>query len=44
MTEELGGVPNSPQVGSASLFKVKHCGIEFPYHLCVARPHTELPP
>ena len=30
--------------GSASLLKVKHRGIEFPYDLSVARPHTELPP
>ena len=33
-----------PTSGSASLFKVKHCGIQFPNDLCVARPHTEIPP
>ena len=31
-----------PTSGSASLFKVKHCGRWFPCDLCVARPHTEL--
>ena len=29
MTEELG-VPELPTSGSASLFKLKHCGIQFP--------------
>ena len=27
-----------PTSGSASLLKVKHCGIQFPYDLCVAPP------
>ena len=43
MTEELGG-SELPTGGSASLFKVKHCGTEFPYGLRVARPHTEFWP
>ena len=35
-TEELGD-SDLPTSGSASLSKVKHCGIKFPYDLCVAR-------
>ena len=35
MTEELGG-SELPTGGTASLFKVKHCGTKFPYDLCVA--------
>ena len=43
MTEELGG-SELPTGGSESLFKVKHCGTEFPNDLRVARPHTEFWP
>ena len=39
MAEELGD-SKLPTSGSASLLKVNHCGIQFPYDLCVARPHT----
>ena len=43
MTEELRGL-ELPTSGSASLLKLKHCGTQFAYDLCVARRHTELPP
>ena len=43
MTEELGG-PEPRKGGSASLFRVKRCGIQFSHDLFVARPHAELLP
>ena len=42
MTEELGA--ELPTSVSASLFKVRHCGMWSSCDLCVARPHTEFPP
>ena len=41
-TQELGD-SELPTGGSASLFNVKHCGIQFPRDLCVARPQTRTP-
>ena len=47
-SDELGGqgsVFRAPHKRECLIVRrVKHCGIQFPHDLCVARPHTELPP